>query len=65
MRVWRLNETGRPELDKLTIEYNGLVIDDTVKRGSNPSWCSTCLTKAASGMNCSSTRCADRSRHPG
>lgn len=36
MRVWRLNETGRPELDKLTIEYNGLVIDDTVKHLVEP-----------------------------
>ena len=32
MRVWRLNETGRPNSIKpLTIEYKRLVIDDTVK----------------------------------
>lgn len=36
MRVWHLHETGRPDLDKITIEYNGLVIDDTVKHFLEP-----------------------------
>lgn len=36
VNVWLLNETGRPELDNITIEYNGLVIDDTVKHVLEP-----------------------------
>lgn len=36
VKVWRLNETGRLALDKITIEYNGLVIDDTVKHVLEP-----------------------------
>lgn len=36
VRVWRLHETGQHDLDKITIEYNGLVIDDTVKHLVEP-----------------------------
>lgn len=36
VKVWRLNETGRSALDKITIEYNGLVIDDGVQHVLEP-----------------------------
>lgn len=36
MRAWFLHETGHPELDKITIEYNGLVIDDTLRHMLEP-----------------------------
>lgn len=36
MRAWLLHETGHPELDKITIEYNGLVIDDTLRHILEP-----------------------------
>lgn len=36
IKVWLLNETGRPALDDITIEYNGLVVDDTVKHVLEP-----------------------------
>ncbi|MGE5451788.1 MAG: GNAT family N-acetyltransferase [Acidobacteriota bacterium] len=30
IRTWRLHETGQRELDEITIEYNGLVIDASI-----------------------------------
>lgn len=36
VKVWRLNETGQIALDKITIEYNGLVIDDGVQHLLEP-----------------------------
>ncbi len=36
VRIWRLHETGRHELDNITIEYNGLVIDETIQHVVEP-----------------------------
>ena len=36
VRIWHLHETGRRELDNVTIEYNGLVIDETIQHIVEP-----------------------------
>lgn len=36
IRIWRLHETGRRELDNITIEYNGLLIDESIQHVVEP-----------------------------
>lgn len=36
IKTWYLHETGRPALDNITIEYNGLLVDDLVRDELEP-----------------------------